>query len=85
MNYLAATVLTVFAFPCLAAALTEQFSLMDINKDGFLSETEFVNGMRAMSETENVSAVAGQTTSDEEKKKLLMRRFPSLKTICRIK
>lgn len=71
MNYLAASVLTVFAFPCLAAALTEQFSLMDINKDGFLSETEFVNGMRAMSETKNVSAVPVQTVSDEEKKKII--------------
>lgn len=46
MNYLAAFVLTIFAFPCLAATLTEQFSLMDINKDGYLSESEFITGMQ---------------------------------------
>lgn len=71
MNYLAASVLTIFAFPCLAAALTEQFSLMDTNKDGFLSETEFVNGMSAVSGTKSISAVPGQTASDEEKKKII--------------
>lgn len=71
MNYLAASVLTIFAFPCLAAALTEQFSLMDTNKDGFLSETEFVKGMNAVSEIKIFSAAPEQTADDEEKKKII--------------
>lgn len=37
--------LSFLSFPCLAETLTEQFSRMDLNKDGFLSEREFVQGM----------------------------------------
>lgn len=62
MNYLAASVMTIFAFPCLAATLAEQFSLMDINKDGFLSETEFLQGMKAAQETKE-SGVSGDLTA----------------------
>ncbi len=62
MNYLAASVMTIFAFPCLAATLAEQFSLMDLNKDGFLSETEFLQGMKAAQETKE-SGVSGDLTA----------------------
>lgn len=79
MNYLAASVMTIFAFPCLAATLAEQFSLMDINKDGFLSETEFVNGMQTAKETTSLPAAAAQTVPDAAKKKLLMTRLFRLK------
>lgn len=71
MNYLAASVMTIFAFPCLAATLAEQFSLMDINKDGFLSETEFVNGMQTAKETTSLPAAAAQTVPDTAKKKII--------------
>ena len=37
--------LALWAFPCIAGMLTEQFLSMDLNKDGFLSEVEFVQGM----------------------------------------
>ena len=72
MNYLAAFVLTIFAFPCLAATLTEQFSLMDINKDGYLSESEFITGMQKTSAPEQpaakpVSAASGRVISDKKK------------------
>ena len=45
MAYLPAAVLSLLAFPCLAETLEEQFSRMDLNKDGFLSAQEFVQGM----------------------------------------
>lgn len=72
MNYLAAFVLTIFAFPCLAATLTEQFSLMDINKDGYLSESEFITGMQKTSANEQpaakpVPAESGRVNADKKK------------------
>ena len=45
MNYLSAVLLSLLAFPCFAETFEEQFSRMDLNKDGFLSEKEFVQGM----------------------------------------
>lgn len=85
MNYLAASVMTIFAFPCLAATLAEQFSLMDINKDGFLSETEFVNGMQTAKETTSLPAAAAQTVPDAAKKKIIDDAIVQTKKICRIK
>ena len=41
--------LSVLSLPCMAETVTEQFSRMDLNKDGFLSEQEFVQGMASSS------------------------------------
>ena len=71
MNYLVASVLTIFAFPCLAEALTEQFLRMDVNQDGFLSEKEFSDGMRATSESKESAGVSGQSVPDAEKQKII--------------
>lgn len=50
MSYLpVVALLSVLSFPCMAETVQEQFSRMDQNKDGFLSEEEFVQGMSGSS------------------------------------
>ncbi|MBO4521044.1 MAG: hypothetical protein J5787_07555 [Alphaproteobacteria bacterium] len=65
--------LSLLSFPCLAETLTEQFSRMDLNKDGFLSEQEFIQGMKqpqaGIPHTEEAPAM--EEMSDAEKQKLV--------------
>lgn len=73
MNYLVASVLTIFAFPCLATTLTEQFSRMDLNQDGVLSESEFLQGMQSAQEKQQseISDAVIDTISDPEKEEVI--------------
>lgn len=72
MSYLPlVALLTVLSFPCLAETPEERFSRMDLNKDGFLSEQEFVSGM-AQAETAVLPAAERmKTLSAAEKQKLI--------------
>lgn len=73
MTYLPAVLLSLLAFPCLAETFEEQFSRMDLNKDGFLSAQEFVQGME-QKKTENpytAEAKPMNQLSAAEKQKLV--------------
>ena len=67
--------LTLWAFPCIAGMLTEQFSSMDLNKDGFLSEVEFVQGMSRKDDSSSSLKVSesdsAEPVSSAERKKLI--------------
>lgn len=74
MTYLSmAALFSVLTFPCLAETVQEQFSRMDLNKDGFLSEQEFVSGMKQTQAgvPHTHEAVPMERLSDAEKKKLI--------------
>ena len=70
-----AALLSLWAFPCIAGMLMEQFSRMDLNKDGFLSEQEFVQGMKQKDVLPDISDVSADDTtghlSSKEKKRLI--------------
>ena len=74
MSYLAmAALLSALVFPCMAETFEEQFSRMDLNRDGFLSEQEFVQGMK-QTQSDIVSAkeaASANGLSDAEKQKLV--------------
>ena len=57
--------------PAFAQTPEEQFSQMDVNKDGFLSEKEFVDGMQKKSASTDDSLETLQKLSDPEKKELI--------------
>lgn len=65
-------VLSLVATPCLSETLTEQFVRMDADKDGYLSEIEFITGMQKTSANEKtaakpVPAASGRVNSDKKK------------------
>ena len=64
---------SLLSFPCLAESLQEQFSRMDLNKDGFLSEREFVQGMEQPQAGSSavLETVKSEEISDAEKQKLI--------------
>lgn len=70
-----AALLSLWAFPCIAGMLTEQFMRMDLNKDGFLSEREFVQGMEQKSNFSDLLKVEESNSARQsfsaEKKKLI--------------
>ncbi|MBR1944886.1 MAG: hypothetical protein IJ846_01145 [Alphaproteobacteria bacterium] len=74
MSYLPVIALfSVLTFPCLAETVQEQFSRMDLNKDGFLSEHEFIQGMKkpkaGIPYTEEAAEM--EEMSEAEKQKLV--------------
>ena len=72
---LTSALLSVLSFPCPAETPEEQFSRMDLDKDGFLSEREFVQGMSpSASKTGNPftkEARPMETLSAAEKRELI--------------
>ena len=64
--------LLLVATPCLSETLTEQFVRMDADKDGYLSEIEFITGMQKTSANEKIAAkpvpaASGRVNSDKKK------------------
>ena len=62
--------LSVLSFPCMAETLEDQFSRMDVNKDGFLSRDEFVQGMK-QAEPVATETVSATPLSEAERQKLV--------------
>ena len=73
MSYLPVVALfSLLSFPCLAETVQEQFSRMDLNKDGFLSEQEFIQGMTKTNVPSLAAAKAAtEKLSSEDKQKLI--------------
>ena len=70
--YSVLTALLLFSTPCLSETLTEQFVRMDADKDGYLSEIEFITGMQKTSANEPaaakpVPAESGRVNADKKK------------------
>lgn len=74
---------SLWAFPCIAGMLTQQFSSMDLNKDGFLSEQEFIQGMNKKDDLSDASVDVEfspvNTVSAAERKRLIERSVMDVK------